>query len=787
MAKKASGRYQTPGQVAKELEQFADDAQLRALVEQPATPSDLGKGSGASARARRRWYRRREFLVSAAGGLAAAVAFPIIYSLTRNSAFWQPDPEDSVNLDFVTLVGLTGRWWFDEIPCLIPEFRASSARFRFHAVREPTPGGARRQKRPLLDRDVAKVHEQLRDTFQAYLEDLGAKDLQRSGLIHDVLWDLSRSGLSEEELKSVVDNARKLDDPHLLGLVQHKLDQPDADVSYKKAIERYTSEINKGEGGADVHRALLALCYSDLAAWQFKQNKYADAVKNFQHVRQTLGARDLDAPLLEAASLCGEVLGLRRLARTRADWEVADQRMSRAFRIAEEHLDELHPLRAYLHERRAWTLMDQWRLSEAKDDFEEAIRLHQAALGMKSAPARPEHKTLARIFHNMHGLAMTDRFAGRLDDAHQSYAVVLEDVSAQLDKPEAQRDQELTERLVNTAERLGDLWLFRANPEPEDAQSYYDAAFGYASEISGTTVTSGDPDRDTVQARILLKRTIALILAERPEETARELDELKRILAPYEAAPYSEGKLYADSAHGLILLAGGREGSVEGRKKLRVVLQTVLQDADSPSTGSSAQYGLRRDTFELLLFVWARLLDSEYPESLPEVEPEELLDDIDTVFRIRPEVLPDPALLSYLKPHYDLAVKAEIELSEQADPGTIVRHVAMANKTSGFVAVRLLRKPILCFYFFRQEQDGGYALLFEPGKPLYKSRLELSEAGIAALVSSQTKLALPQELLDRLRQCEQPVVIDWKTDEFFPFECPPNAEIAAADDRVRGG
>ena len=659
-----------------------------------------------------------------------------------------------VNADLVTLPGLDGSWWFDLNPWILPDFRRCEATLQVHVVAKPVDGQLVAPPHPFYGADVTQLQQQLRSVFEnSYLSNIA--DPAESAGIRRVLYDLTLPLRSEEDKERTAEAAKALGDSHLCALVQHRLGIPGAEESYSLAVDQYS-----GTDVQVVDRALLALCRADFGRWYASEGRYREAAKSFLMARGDLQDARLKAPLLEIECFSGEALALRKMGEPY--WHMVDACMEQAFAIAEQHLDSHHPLRAYLHERRAWALMDQWRLSEARNDFAEARDLRQHALDTDLAIDREQVEE--RVFHNAHGLAMVSRFQGDLGQARDSYESLRDRIEASVNRATPRGRRVFLERLANTTERLADSYLLQPTPEPETALLLLSDATRVARQLQGTTVTSGDPE--SVIARLLCKATIAATLKQ-DSTTA------KRFMHEFEMLDLSDGQMaelrpFTDTIDALQDQYESTEAAADSRvSRLIAALGSHLQPSSAEDGGDVGGNGLRRETFEFLLFLWARLFDSVELSS-------DQYDITSIVFRLRPADIKDPALLQYLKPYYDLAIKAELEALDSRDPVDFLS--SLRSAMTGRPSYSTPRRSQLHFYFFDNQEDGGYAVLYQDGS-LEKFKLDYATSEIQQAVDDQKTLPLPTPLEAHLKEMNQKVDGKWYLAGACPFDIPPNVKF----------
>jgi len=506
------------------------------------------------------------------------------------------DTSPAADLELVTLPGLTGRWWFEETPWFLPELRQKvtklpEVRVAAYApadaqVPPPAEGAQSRRVREFLNR--------LRAACEQHLRNVEGSEPQRAKELRNLIRDLDREFLDDVAKRGLVETARGLKDPHLLAVVQHRLGQQDASASYEEAIARYESQINQlGERSSLVVRGLYAVCLADFGMLQFAKDEFAQAEKHFRYARDQARHLGSHAVPFEIFCLTQEVLAGRKLG---TKWDKLQHAMTEAFQLAEGHLDPAHPLRAYLHERRAWLLMDQWQVSEARREFQRAIQLREKSLAENhlAESASPPHV----ILHDEHGLAMCDLFSGEVDKARASYQALQNKIIDMLNQGDGET-ADLAERLVNTTERLGDTYLMSHRPCGKEAAAWYQDAHAYAQQLGPTTVTSGDPD--TVRARLLLKTALAASVAGNQEQCSRALRRYREM--PLHEAQAASLDAYQRAASAIVELnSSPAEKIAEARESLRQLLRAALPEQNT-ETNAKARKGLGRETFELLLLV----------------------------------------------------------------------------------------------------------------------------------------------------------------------------------------
>lgn len=143
---------------------------------------------------------------------------------------------------------------------------------------------------------------------------------------------------------------------------------------------------------------------------------------------------------------------------------------------------------AQSYEREAWTKMAFWMINQAKKDFEKAkslretVRFIQQNTPLDSRSEFSEQEPF--LFHNRHGIAMTERYLGNLNKAYDDYGTLLEDmwrryweIQQLVPKTESEaaasadtnssipmlidETRDFFERFSNSSERRGDMVLYQ--------------------------------------------------------------------------------------------------------------------------------------------------------------------------------------------------------------------------------------------------------------------------------------------------------------------------------------
>ena len=441
-----------------------------------------------------------------------AVAGPGTPASAAPSAALPPADRDALAAELALLPGLNGPWWCEETPWLTPYLR--------EAIGEKVLSSA----------DPAAL---LGDRTREYLES-NTDDVQ------NWLWDAAgrcRGDLSPRELelldrlKSFADGNH--DDDQQTARALEELLQPF--VAGGHHAGHHVPMVVVGEGpvrAADLHTEAvlehrIAVLDRDKARAEEAKKTYDKALEAYAAEKKTLASPRLLC-LVDSALLCAEMLNDPKEAKQRLDEALAAGSLPLLFHVStltqrgeiaaasaaksseyEDHLfthakrlladsDAVRsslPLAAYVSERYAWSLMDQWEVEEANKQFQAAYHVRLAD--------KEEKNPLAAVYvlHDRHGMAMTARYRGHLDGARRTYKSIVDEIKAALAEAERRHGgagqemavRSLRERLSNSLERWADCELYSGAASDGkvnllQAAESYDQARGIAPEWSDALV-----------------------------------------------------------------------------------------------------------------------------------------------------------------------------------------------------------------------------------------------------------------------------------------------------------
>ncbi|MCH8828893.1 MAG: caspase family protein, partial [Planctomycetes bacterium] len=619
-----------------------------------------------------------------------------------------PVPEDSALL---TIPGLNGGWWFSETPWLLPFVREKLSK---HLRRHETSGvAAERWSKP----DVAAVHEALRLAFRKMMQD--EKASVKSLLIQLRNW--KGETLSTEDQSSIFAGLKKVNDLHSLAVFQHFFGLPQAGQSYETALKQLEKDSRRAPGR-------YALCLNDYGRWLASEGKPRQACAQFELARDAI-ADVSAAPLFHITAWCLDADSRRKLG----EWSRAEKSLQTAQEMVKKHLEESHPLAAHIHRRFAWMYMDQWRLSEAKRNFEAANRV-----GLLPAKGKIEDLPFqARVFvyHNFHGLAMCSRYSGKLSAAINTYEKLEQDISHEIEASTVPSErQALQSRRENTMQRLADCYLFSSPSQARTATDIYKQSYRLSGEFPRS-------QQQAVRPKLLCKSAIALVL--RGGMTAEATADLERL----KTMKLAESRLKAVSMYRQIaeaFLQLKTENTAADRQRLRDAIGRIVGDVERKR--------FSRDEFDLLFLASSELIRRESNAEKP--NPSKLVIDVERLFGIIPSRFLRADVLPYLRPYFDLALSRWIKHLDANRIIDLMAYVAIAKTGSQFAV--LGSRDVVVFYYPLAPEEKGVAIVYSPKTKHRIIPLNETAAQIAQRAKSGSKKPssanIPAELAKLLQE-----------------------------------
>ena len=689
LAKKREDRFQTPEELADVLEPFADHQELRELIEAwkhehgivtdgPNSARSQGQISSGrstgrvSAKSTKKHFARhktgrqtlphlardwRVIILVSLILVGAAALLPFLLNEKKNSPELQ-----QARLELAQLPGLNGRWWFEEIPWFLPPVREQLMR-----KVDKTPGLLEENLKKYSDPNVAAVYDWLRGITQEHL--IKELTVPQQELVAALMKfsDPKNADTDIEEtlgaaLKKFVTAHENDDwnavDMHTRANLMHRIaakaenakQAEDAVQCYAEAAALYEKELQTAER----LYPLAVLCEADglrieyaLVAKQAENNDVeADYGALFDQFREVC-LTDRDRPiggLFEVefrtmfGAYCAEAGEFKEAIKQFSLANTALGRCGIENRSA-------HPLTAHIAERHGWSLMDLWRVAEARQLFADAWRYRKNYKDIDKS--QTNYTVDYYVLHNRHALAMALRYVGDSENAEKSYAAVQEEIDALIEKFKRDPQSEIFDRqiLSNLNERAGNTRERRA-----DCIFYSGAASGVGRERFAEMVElyckAGEFYEPTGMKRVMrLKQAIMLMLIG-GERFAEGNDILKQVIAEEQEKPLSGNQvryqLMRQLAEAVAVLKNEDETpAAEKRRPLENFLKRFHDSGSDPATKPISQVeAARRENQEMRLFAVELLLGDLLAngENIQATRDLVYLDTALVVFRNNPEI-----------------------------------------------------------------------------------------------------------------------------------------------------
>jgi serine/threonine protein kinase len=500
MAKEPENRFAEPIELARAVEPFASmEELLETLPEDVLNLAPEGENSSSSMRRsdvdtvvnrnrppkhrktlriprhQKTWYRHPKLYsgLLLAGAILSLLGFRWYFTAsgfrdpsplppaTPQETFEEKAENAKIAADLVELPGLSGTWWFVEMPWFLPFVREAVGKTLLETNGMQILGA---DKQGYLHSDTVAVQKWLRKVVENSAVRFSPSQKQ---LLQD-LYTLADTNLLDEEYRRKLEAAYRhyADSPDkkspsdihteavllhsLSGWTAHSQDAEKAKEKYETAISRY----GKDRSG-EISPRLAVFAKTDLGRLN------AGALNHFDRFLELFGEAsksEYASPLLKVEILVTR--GMTVAGRGKYD--------DTLFRDAEKELTKIvgkksHPLKAHIAERYAWSLIDQWKVTESIHYFNTALQIRQANSNEGSNPFADIY-----VFHNTHGLAMTARYSGDLSHARALYDTVIKDIAQKYEHQTRPSDvpgqlryyRELRERFSNSMERRADCELF---------------------------------------------------------------------------------------------------------------------------------------------------------------------------------------------------------------------------------------------------------------------------------------------------------------------------------------
>lgn len=428
------------------------------------------------------------------------------------------------------------RSWFDETPWLTPAIRL---------VLDGTPQGS--FPRP---KSTAPTHDQQRSVIELIGAAQEWLDSNPSIDEHTLKVSAALRRLPEAKDKGAVvaaalsamntrDGDASPTELHTIAILEcarHRYqNEPETNDAKLKVEELFDKAVAAYE--RDKRVGLQTRCLADHAHWLVENKEYDKAISVYGEALALVADAD-DAQRLRMELLAGIAMSCRQAAKRRLakaetpseDDRIAAQRLwndagsyyeNMKACIDEYELAEAVPARAYFHERLAWLNMDLWNLTEAQQNFAEAISLREKT--------QMDLVGFLCYANSKQGVAMVDQMTGQSGKEGLRATQIL--VAQRLKQASEDQDSAsvLYGRLCNTIERLGDCDFVAGRQQLLGSIGTYRAGLDACDEWLRTASTARDRETIRVQRlRFLCKTVIAASAAGRSEICREMVPELKR-------------------------------------------------------------------------------------------------------------------------------------------------------------------------------------------------------------------------------------------------------------------
>jgi hypothetical protein len=493
--------------------------------------------------------------VAACAGLAGYLLTLIWHPLCGRDPVLESDPDREIAaLCMAVSPGENGAWWLDQKPWLIPAARKRLAAGVPHD--EPTEGSAPEVNLPSEMADIAKRLKEI--VRLEAVESVGVGEYYLA-ILKDLPENSCHSG-AEHHLRALLSHKAAVHQPRPVGT------DPEVMKLFHRrweAVERqYDLALNAYEWS---EVGLAALCWADRGRMFADSGRHLDSARAYRKARTHLEHYVTERKLANSESppppalmpflahcYCAEAAAYRTLGQLATAEFVLNTALSEllgmdeiilAWRTESANPAELTssenqtllaewkgrelpaPTAAYVLERSGWLGMDRWQVSRARRCFE-------LAHALRGSPASEEEddglafEDQLRNFHNLHGIAMAERYAGNAGEAARRYQDLRDrlrrmranDPTFAADTPtEYQRRlAQFQSRYLNTMERLADCELYGRR----------DGELAYA-KLAETLEQFKDHDllarrTNETPSRLCYKQSLALLLQGADAPTNRE-------------------------------------------------------------------------------------------------------------------------------------------------------------------------------------------------------------------------------------------------------------------------
>lgn len=409
-------RFQTLEEVAIALEPLASGFDLATLLEmcdslETGVPkvSVLATNEGDPPTARRSRLTAIMGLIVVVAAIGAAWLASVTWPRLAGAPTQVPPNSPNANPDDTgiasrrvaigCLPGLTGAWWFEEVPWLTPTVR-------LHLSSELNDMQSSRIHETCLSSDVDMAHDMLFELSDRSLAKLSEVHRRQVAALTDVQAAEDEGQRYQRLLQVPTVPGKNPADLHFTAVRSHCLalyseNSGEADKHWTAANSAYVQALEEYplNHSADVN-CLRLLCLADYRRLQYdtltrsielSNSVDRESMKNLQSTSEVLWrAVDKFAPDVNRVGLgvfiaaesgldCQVMQSLRHdpgVALTRV--RQALESLSESNEVGAASMSTRHPLRAYVYERAAWLLLDLGAPQSARELFHFAGVIHQA-------------------------------------------------------------------------------------------------------------------------------------------------------------------------------------------------------------------------------------------------------------------------------------------------------------------------------------------------------------------------------------------------------------------------